>query len=930
MKNLKKVLALVVAVAMLASFGFVASASDYSDVAYDASYADAVNLLSNLGLIKGYEDGTFRPDNTITRAEVAAIMVRMLAMEDSVESGATAFTDVAADNWASGYINVAYAQGIIKGMGDGTFAPNAEVTYEQIVKMIVCALGYEPAAEQNGSYPTGYLYQASKIGLTKGVAGTTGKAASRATVAKLVYNALEIDLMEQATISTGLLGPQWEIKEGKTILTEYLDLEKVDGVITSTYLSNPEYEAGDNEVTLVVTKNYASSDVKIDYEVGDVINFVADNTDAATLLGYTVVAYVGENEDGDDEIFAVAEKAGKNTLTTIDTDLITSLSDDEVVYSKSKTAKNDTTASIESEINLKKADDAISYDNLIINGFESSAYTSVSFTLADYADLDDITFLDNDGDGDFEYIFVTVFNGEEFVVDSIDADEYYIEGVDEGELSLDYDDDDVIVTIIKDGRIVDFSDIAENDVVTILDKNVNVKTVYVSSTVVEGTVDEVDDDTFTISGKDYKVSPNQTFVADEDISAGDEGIYYINYLGKIAYVDTVNSISSADYVYIIDADSSEGDFGDTDSLVKVVTAEGAVKVLTIKSKKVDVYTADGEKLDDVKDTEALAEVESYLASNERGGIAKIDTNASGEITTIYFPGAKDFASDDKYVNDADNENRSYSEKKLSYGTISVKTSTIVFNDDTDEEDLEDAITVSTVGALFVDGSSYSFIAYSNDKFDAAEAIVTTDASTAFDPEAPVMVVSKIVKAVADDDETYKITGVVAGQSVSVVVDPDEVDETVESIEKGNVIIYSTEPSGFVKNVYVLFASNEDGIAADVQGVDNKIVTAPSDDDVNVAAGWVTEKKNGYFVLDGNDEYRYTAADEGANYTVVEYSKNTITVKSGSLASVKESKTNPVYVFVKTVDDATDEVTDVVIFVDLVKTGYEELPAVVTE
>ena len=99
MRNLKKVLALVVAVAMIASMGLVASAASYSDVAANASYADAVNLLSNLGIIKGYEDGTFKPDNTVTRAEAATMIVRMLALDDEVEAGDTNFTDVAADTF---------------------------------------------------------------------------------------------------------------------------------------------------------------------------------------------------------------------------------------------------------------------------------------------------------------------------------------------------------------------------------------------------------------------------------------------------------------------------------------------------------------------------------------------------------------------------------------------------------------------------------------------------------------------------------------------------------------------------------------------------------------------------------------------------------------------------------------------------------------
>lgn len=952
MNNLKKVLALVVAVAMLASFGFVASAADFSDVASNANYADAVNLLSNLGIINGYEDGTFRPDNTITRAEVAAIMVRMLGAEDSVEPGATVFTDVPADNWASGYINEAQARGIIDGMGDGTFAPNAEVTYEQVVKMLVCALGYEPAAAANGGYPTGYLYYASRIGVTKGVSGTTGQAASRATVAKLVYNSLEIDLMDQKSFSTGLYGINFEVQEGKTILTEYLELEKVDAVVVDTYLSNSDYEDGNDKASLVITKNYASADVKVDYEVSEVPQkFVADNTDAATLLGYSVVAYVGENEDGDDEIFAIAEKAGKNTLTVLDTDDIVELKvvtnnksgEDETIveYYKTSSSRSTSTANIDYTIANKDFDadfDATGY-NVVVNGFNNADYaTGVKFDLfTNYKDIDDVTFLDNDGDGDFEFIFVNFFttDGVEFVVDSIDLEDYYLEGVDNtGSLVIDNDNADVLYTVVKDGRIADFADIEEGDVVTVLDDSntTSVKTIYVSSTVVEGTIDEVeDDDKFAISGTQYKVSPYALALGnikyDEEaggkrtakLAAGDEGIYYINYLGKIAYVDTINSISGADYVYIINADTSTGDFNDSSEIIKVVNAQGAVQVLTIKSKKVDVYGDNGLVLEDVEDDAANNEIKAYLAANPRGGIAKLDTNAAGEVTAIYFPGADDFDYQDRYADDATTKDREYSEVKSTYGTITLKADTVVFNVDSGEEDLEDAVTASTVGNLFVDGSSYSFIAYGEDVSDEAEAIVTTDAKTAFDPEAPVMVVTAKTKVVSDDDETtYKITGVMGGETVSVIVDPDESSDA-DDVVKGNIIIFSKSASGFAQDVAVLFDSTEDNAIGTVAGVTGDISTNVAEKDiVNVAFGKIVDKGTNSFELEGinddkGDAISYMAAS-GCNYISVEKSGKSINVKSAGSSIVRKSTdAASYYAFVKTTEDEIDEVTDVVVF-----------------
>ena len=424
MRNLKKVLALVVAVAMIASMGLVASAASYSDVASNASYADAVNLLSNLGIITGYEDGTFKPDNTVTRAEAATMIVRMLGQADEAEMGETSFTDVAADNWASGYVNVAYANGIINGMGDGTFNPNGEVTYGQIVKMIVCALGYEPVALANGGYlGGGYLYAGSAqvTGFTKGVAGTANAAASRATVARLIYNALEVELMDQTSFSTGINGSTYEVLENKTILSEKLELEKVDGVIVETYLSDYAYEEGDNTVTLVVTKSYADEEVAM-YEAADELVLVADGTDAATLLGYTVTAYVGENEDGDEAVFAVAAKAGKNSALVLDTELIEAIDETSIVYYKSETAKSTTEAEIQNFVEIKN-NDVEDIANMVVNGFNVG---EVDLDIVSkVAALDEITLLDNDNDGDFEFVFATIpaDDAVEFVVADVVQDD---------------------------------------------------------------------------------------------------------------------------------------------------------------------------------------------------------------------------------------------------------------------------------------------------------------------------------------------------------------------------------------------------------------------------------------------------------------------------------------------------------------------------
>ncbi len=917
MRNLKKVLALVVAVAMIASMGLVASAANYSDVASNASYADAVNLLSNLGIIKGYEDGTFKPDNTVTRAEAATMIVRMLALDDEVEAGETNFTDVAADNWASGYVNVAYANGIINGMGDGTFNPNGEVTYGQIVKMIVCALGYEPVALANGGYlGGGYLYAGSSqvTGFTKGVAGTANSAASRATVARLIYNALEVELMDQTSFSTGINGSTYEVLENKTILSEYLELEKVDGVIVNTYLSSSVYEEGDNTVELVVTKSYANDDVAM-YEAGDELVLVADGTDAATLLGYTVTAYVGENEDGDEAIFAVAAKAGKNSKLVLDTELVEEISDVAIVYYKSNTAKSTTDAEIQAVVEIKN-NDVDGINNVVVNGFNDTTYVEGIeatfgagvdvYAAIENKEIEEVTLLDNDNDGDFEFIFVTVPNKDkaiEFVVSEVEEEDGLWTLYDEDEnaaLDIDYDDESTLYTVIKDGKIVDASAIAEGDVVSVLDE-VPVQTVYVSSVVVEGTVDEVEDTVYTINGAEYELSPI-SFSDDDVLEAGDEGLFYINAMGKIASVETVSTIDNADYVYVIADDDKVGDFEATEYIVKVVTATGAVEVLTIKSKKVDVYGVYGEEeleLVDEDDETVWNAIKGYV------GIARLDITAAGEISAIYLPGAEDFAEEARYEDDVNSEKPAvYREDRGTYGSVDLSADTLVFEiSDDEDEDLEDRITVSTVGKSFVNEASYSFIAY-GEADEVADALVVTAGNTAVDAEGAVMVVTKVSDIEVDDEDTIKITGIMAGEKVAVIVDPDE---TVE-VEKGNVILFANAGE-FVEDVQVLFTSDDETVGELVAGGD--IELGFSDEAVTIHFGEITEKKSSkYVVLDDTDKFYFA---EEVNVIVVDYTTANVTITAGDLGDVKTSTRYTNEAFVKTSLESEDEITDIVVF-----------------
>ena len=154
MKNFKRVISAVIALAISVSSFAAVSASSFTDVADTAAYAEAVEVLSALGIVNGYEDGSFQPDGEITRAEAATMIVGALNMTEDAKAsaGTSKFADVNTDaSWATGYVNVGVAQGFIAGMNDTTFAPKDNVTYAQMCVMLTKITGYGDYAAANST-----------------------------------------------------------------------------------------------------------------------------------------------------------------------------------------------------------------------------------------------------------------------------------------------------------------------------------------------------------------------------------------------------------------------------------------------------------------------------------------------------------------------------------------------------------------------------------------------------------------------------------------------------------------------------------------------------------------------------------------------------------------------------------------------------------
>ena len=153
MRNLKRALSLALAAIMLLGMMVVgASAVSYNDFSDRTEIVnkDAVSMLTTLGVIDGKPDGSYAPEEFVTREQMAK-MISVIMNQGSdnndlfvgVPSG---LTDVAG-NWALGHINYCYSLGIIAGRGDGRFDPTANVTASEAAKMLLVAAGYNPSSE---------------------------------------------------------------------------------------------------------------------------------------------------------------------------------------------------------------------------------------------------------------------------------------------------------------------------------------------------------------------------------------------------------------------------------------------------------------------------------------------------------------------------------------------------------------------------------------------------------------------------------------------------------------------------------------------------------------------------------------------------------------------------------------------------------------
>ncbi len=391
---MKKVLAVLLCMVVCLQGISVFAYFDYPDV--DEEYVEITDLLYDLEIMEGDDEGNFNPDDTLTRAEAAAIMVRLLGKEKNWLLPTTDFADVARSHWAAKYINCAHENGIINGMGDGTFDPEGEVTYHQFVKMLVCVLGYGPVGEALGGFAGGgYLYAGSRqvTNVIKGVENWISEKRyndpiTRIAMAQMVYNSLEVELMDENSFSAGINGTICDPPESETILTKYLHCQRFEGYVTNFYENESRIQ--------IVIKNCDYSPIGDDLKIGQRRELLNCDRNAKSFLGYKISGYFKEGK------FLKGSSTYHNETFTLSGSDIKDFTKEKVVYYKDKETDWVDEFELENYIGIIYFVPIELECNVIVNGKFNPDFN----VYEEYKNLDEITFLDNDDDGDFEFIIV--------------------------------------------------------------------------------------------------------------------------------------------------------------------------------------------------------------------------------------------------------------------------------------------------------------------------------------------------------------------------------------------------------------------------------------------------------------------------------------------------------------------------------------------
>lgn len=723
----------------------------------------AIQALSALGIVEGCDDGSFHPQDAVTRAEFTAMLARVFGFDArSMSSGHATFMDVPASHWAAGCIDFGVSLGLVTGYGDNTFRPENDICYSEAIKVLVSAVGYSSVAKQNGGYPDGYMTIAARTGIIKNVQFVRDEAATRENVAKLLYQTMQVEIADPVYGQNDL----YELSN-ETLMDRLMDsrnLSKATGIVTHTSKTALKGEP-------CLHKNQACID-NIVYDQGTL--------DMEPFLGMRVKVYFYQAME--DEIPVITSVVPFNNLVlTIQADDLLNV---------------DLNARVIEHGNGER--EHLAQDcPVIYNGKALSNVTAADLELINGS----ITLIDNSGDSAYDVVFINEsFNVVVEKVSEVMQIIFLKSGTVGGlpRINLDMDRSDFAFALHDaDGNDLELSDLSENDVLSVkADKQLSLIDITVYAEKISGVITEYsyDGNEVVINGKTYRVAKNEEGLLMFTPNLNESGYYY-------AANDEIVYFEKGDFILeglgLIQGISSSASLSDGHKL-RLLTG-GILEELVDKGTDAP-YAEVGNSNWTIYETEEKIRfynkrtpVEEVLRQLKSGDLIRYELNSEGKIDSI-----------DLRTPEAELLGEPYNPEIKSFGgEFYVDETTAVFCMPTNDADVEDYFTKITLDS----GIEYDISGYEIDeKTQVAKAVVIRQEMIGDQPgkisnAKEIVVINKMFSRLEGDGQILELNGFMDGEEISTVIkDEAEVYSIAKGLRFGDVVYISKNSLGYVDNI----------------------------------------------------------------------------------------------------------------------------------
>ena len=859
MKNLKRVLVMMMTVAMMLSvavFGTSAAFTDQSKI----ENTDAVDMCNALNIINGYQDGSFGPTDTVTRGQMAKMICIALNGGSAPTLGTKAtptYTDIKG-NWAEAYIEYCTSLGIVSGVGNGKFSPDATVTGTQAAKMLLVALGYDATKEGfNGSnWSVNINVRASQKNLYDDLATIDPNAAlTRDSAAQMIYNALEAYMVTydyQLTTTNGTLQSVAVVKDDgtNTILSKKYSLKQEYGIMTkATYNTTDK----DYDYTFISPFTSGVTDITGSTAAVPVANITKSaDADFSSLINQQVkVLYKTVN--GKDTIYGMYAYKTDVIATGIQNDLDSSNKTSSIKfdgnYYKAETVRGNTTGT-NSAANIE--------------AYQFNNYAAGFIALSAVPAQDSVTLLDMDGNGYVDTAIYVPFSVAK--VTYVGTKNFTAGG------SYTIDDVNVYSGIAKDDfvmKVAAINTVADKDTFTKVDTVLKGK---ITSTKNDGTgiTDvQVNGTWYTLASNVY-VNNLNTYKAKTSISKAPVVNGFI-----CAIPDTTAAASVTDYAVVISATNGTG----------TVTGEQAKLLFSDGTKTVVDTTAD------------------YSGAAYVGKLVYFEKNSDNEYT-LYLPADAGFVNGFDGVSGTVFTANSSGAVKYIGGNYVADDATIFLNDAGTYKVITGATLNKTAVAGLVANNAYYVDSSSNGYSNIQMAYVTSATKINSADKLYGYVTAKLVGTTnSDGNSCYDITFWNGTKDVTLQT---KSGLNVAGVAKGTVIAYTVNSDGDIDSItgYAMAAATHDAPAA---GVANTYgvgaIKAYNGDDEVVIAVPVTSVDDDNNATTANKDlatlanaFTYSIDKDDTTILYINADQDNITGVAGGSISLADKDSNSAYAY----------------------------------